>query len=202
MEASIARCTDLKLITDGPPSRSEKLQLAAARCESCAARGQRHAECSAACSFIPWLFVSGCSVRNFSYGRRLSGTLVRRLAIFKRVPARPRRLVCSIRKFSSLFSSRDVRKVERLASFRQRGPCVAQTGIMFALFGVVCFLGQRGALGGRFPCDFALRSHLVLSYFEELAPPALYIATTAERLRARCRSLFLAQENVAEAALV
>src|SRR5262249_57423927 len=138
---------------------------------------------------------------------RLSGTPVRRLAIFKRVPetpdiARPRRLVCSIRKFSSLFSSRDVRKVERLASFRQRGPCVAQTGIMFALFGVVCFLGQRGALGGRFPCDFALRSHLVLSYFEELAPPALYIATTAERLRARCRSLFLAQENVAEAALV
>src|SRR5262249_16463961 len=120
---------------------------------------------------------------------------------FKRVPARPRRLVCSIRKFSSLFSSRDVRKVERLASFRQRGPCIAQTGIMFALFGIVSFLRQRGALGGRSPCYFALGSHLVLSHSDELTPRQHYIATTADRLRAGCHSLFLARENVGEVAL-
>jgi hypothetical protein len=58
---------------------------------------------------------------------------------------------------------RHVRKIERLASFRQRDPCIPLARIMFALLGIVGFLRQRCALRGRFPCGLALASHLVRS---------------------------------------
>jgi hypothetical protein len=45
---------------------------------------------------------------------------------------------------------RHVRKIERLASLRQRDPCIPQARIMFALLGIVCFLRQPCALRGRF----------------------------------------------------
>jgi hypothetical protein len=62
-------------------------------------------------------------------------------------------------------SSPDLRKIERLASFRQRDPRIAQAFIMFALLGVVFFLRQRCAPGRRFPCGLALGSHVVLFHF-------------------------------------
>jgi hypothetical protein len=58
---------------------------------------------------------------------------------------------------------RHIRKVERLAPFRQRDPRIPQACIMFPLLGVVCFLRQRCALGGRFPCGLTFGSHLVVS---------------------------------------
>jgi hypothetical protein len=60
---------------------------------------------------------------------------------------------------------RHVRKIERLASLRQRDPRIAQAFIMFALLGVVFFLRQRCAPGRRFPCGLALGSHVVLFHF-------------------------------------
>src|SRR6266545_3437926 len=61
-------------------------------------------------------------------------------------------------------SSPDLRKIERLASFRQRDPRIAQAFIMFALLGVVFFLRQRCAPGRRFPCGLALGSHLLFHF--------------------------------------
>jgi hypothetical protein len=58
---------------------------------------------------------------------------------------------------------RHIRKVERLAPFRQRDPRIPQARIMFPLLGVVCFLRQRCAPGGRFPCGLAFGSHLFVS---------------------------------------
>src|SRR6266550_3665336 len=60
---------------------------------------------------------------------------------------------------------RHVRKMERLASFRQRDLRIAQAFIMFTLLGVVFFLRQRCAPGRRFPCGLALGSHVVLFHF-------------------------------------
>jgi hypothetical protein len=62
---------------------------------------------------------------------------------------------------------RHVRKVEGLASLRQRAPGIPQAFIMFAFLGIVCFLRQRCTAGGRFPRGFALGSHL----FNCLAEP-------------------------------
>jgi hypothetical protein len=70
---------------------------------------------------------------------------------------------------------RHIENVERLASFRQRDPRISQACIMFALLGVVCFLRQRCALGGRFPCGLALGSHVILPIW----------TTSAEMVRAR-----------------
>jgi hypothetical protein len=64
---------------------------------------------------------------------------------------------------------RHVRKIERLASLRHRDPRIPQAGIVFALQGIVCFLGQRCAFRRRFPRDLALGSHLVV-HFDYLAP--------------------------------
>ena len=66
---------------------------------------------------------------------------------------------------SKFLRIRHIRKVERLASFRQRDPRIPQASIMFPLLGVVCFLRQRCAPGGRFPCGLALGSHVVLFHF-------------------------------------
>jgi hypothetical protein len=63
---------------------------------------------------------------------------------------------------SLILRIRQIRNVVRLASFRQRDPRSPQACIMFALLGVVCFLRQRCASGGRFPCVLALGSHLIL----------------------------------------
>jgi hypothetical protein len=67
------------------------------------------------------------------------------------------------RQLVGLLRVRHVRKVEGLASFRQRAPRIPQAFIMFPLLGVVCFLRQRCALGGRFPCGLTFGSHLVVS---------------------------------------
>src|SRR5262249_1127608 len=70
---------------------------------------------------------------------------------------------------------------ERLASPCQCRPRIPQACIMFALVGIVCFLRQRCALGGRFPRGLTLGSHLVLSISTSsppasniLRPPRLY----------------------------
>jgi hypothetical protein len=65
---------------------------------------------------------------------------------------------------------RHIRKDERLASFRQRDPCISQPRVMFALFGVVCFLRQRCVPGGRFRRGLALGSHLVVLSTTRLRP--------------------------------
>src|SRR5436309_6972442 len=92
-----------------------------------------------------------------------------------------------------------VRKVEGLASFRQRDPRIAQAGIVFALFGIVCFLSQSCAPGDRFPCGLALRSHLVLPHFTT-SPPERSILRSPRILRGWCPSLFLAEEKDRDAA--
>jgi hypothetical protein len=61
---------------------------------------------------------------------------------------------------------RHIRNAVRLASFRQRDPRISQACVMFPLLGVVCFLRQCCAPGGRFPCGLALGSHLVLPHFD------------------------------------
>jgi hypothetical protein len=71
----------------------------------------------------------------------------------------------SRRACSKFLRIRHVRKIERLASLRQRDPRIAQAFIMFALLGVVFFLRQRCAPGRRFPCGLALGSHVVLFHF-------------------------------------
>jgi hypothetical protein len=60
---------------------------------------------------------------------------------------------------------RHIRNVERLASFGQRDPRIPQACIMFAFLGIVCFLRQRCAPGGGFPCGLALgsRKHYIVS---------------------------------------
>jgi hypothetical protein len=92
---------------------------------------------------------------------------------------------------------RYVRKIERLASFCQRDPRIPQACIMFALLGIVCFLRQRCAPGGGFPCGLALGSHLVLS-ISTTSPLNHYVATHPESAASCCLSLFLADEKFAE----
>jgi hypothetical protein len=95
--------------------------------------------------------------RHFRQGRRTSS--VGRVSGDARPAAhRVSRLVRS--KFLRI---RHIRKVERLASFRQRDPSIPQACIMFPLLRAVCFLRQRCALGGRFPCGLTFGSHLVVS---------------------------------------
>jgi hypothetical protein len=53
-----------------------------------------------------------------------------------------------------------IRNAEELTSFRQRDPRISQARIIFALLGIVCFLCQRCALGGRLPCGLTFESHL------------------------------------------
>jgi hypothetical protein len=69
----------------------------------------------------------------------------------------------SRRACSKFLRIRHVRKIERLASLRQRDPRIPQACIMFPLLGIVCFLRQRCAPGGRFPCGLTFGSHLVVS---------------------------------------
>src|SRR5215831_11330629 len=80
-----------------------------------------------------------------------------------------------------VFRIRHVRKIERLASFRQCDPRIAQAFIMFALLGVVFFLRQRCAPGSRFPCGLALASHVVLfsifSTSRAMVAPGLHCAS-------------------------
>jgi hypothetical protein len=71
--------------------------------------------------------------------------------------------------------------------------------LLFALFGIVCFLSQRCAPGGRFPCGLALRSHLVLPHFTT-SPPERPILRSPRILRGWCPSLFLAEEKDRDAA--
>jgi hypothetical protein len=80
-------------------------------------------------------------------------------------PAAPRATAhrLSRRACSKFLRIRHIRKVERLAPFRQRDPRIPQACIMFPLLGVVCFLRQRCAPGGRFPCGLTFGSHLVVS---------------------------------------
>ena len=74
----------------------------------------------------------------------------------------------------SIFRIGHVRKIERLASLRHRAPRIPQAGIVFALYGIVCFLGQRCAFRRRFPCDLALGSHVIVSISIISPPEALY----------------------------
>ena len=75
-----------------------------------------------------------------------------------------------IRQFVGLFLRiRHVRKIERLASFRQRDPRIPQPFIMFTLLRIVRFLRQRCAPGGRFPGALALGSHRSFPF--QLSPP-------------------------------
>ena len=69
----------------------------------------------------------------------------------------------SRRACSKFLRIRHIRKVERLASFRQRDPRIPQARIMFPLLEIVCFLRQRCAPGCRFPCGLTFGSHLVVS---------------------------------------
>jgi hypothetical protein len=91
---------------------------------------------------------------------------------------------------------RYVRKIERLASFRQRGPRIPQACIMFTLSRVICFLRQRCASGGRFPGGLTLGSgsHPVLS-----TSSATQAILRPSRTNASwCHSIFLAEEKIAE----
>src|SRR5262249_33882222 len=89
----------------------------------------------------------------------------------------------AVAKFALFLRLRHVRKVEGLTSFRQRNPRIPQAGIMFALFGIVCFLRQRCALGGRLPCGLALGSHLDPS-IPTASPPSRPILRSPRNLRA------------------
>jgi hypothetical protein len=100
--------------------------------------------------------------------------------------ARPRRCAPAGHRVSRLVRSkflriRHIRKVERLAPFRQRGPRIPQACIIFPLLGVVCFLRQRCASGGRFPCGLTFGSHLVVSesVVRRYSPSSLH--TTSSR---------------------
>ena len=55
---------------------------------------------------------------------------------------------------------RDIRDVEILASFRERGPGITHSDVVFACFWIMfCFLCERCASGSRFPCGLAFVSH-------------------------------------------
>jgi hypothetical protein len=90
---------------------------------------------------------------------------------------------------------RHIRNAVRLASFRQRNPRISQACVMFPLLGVVCFLRQCCAPGGRFPCGLALGSHLVLPHFDYHTSCIMRSPRTASR----DLSLFLAEEKIVEA---
>jgi hypothetical protein len=68
---------------------------------------------------------------------------------------------------------------------------------MFALLGIVCFLRQHCALGGRFPRGLALGSHLVLSISTSSPLQAVY-CDHRDSTASWCLSLFLAEEKIAE----
>jgi hypothetical protein len=68
---------------------------------------------------------------------------------------------------------------------------------MFALVGIVCFLRQRCALGGRFPRGLTLGSHLVLSISTSSPLQAVY-CDHRDSTASWCLSLFLAEEKIAE----
>jgi hypothetical protein len=98
--------------------------------------------------------------RNFRQGRC-------EVSCLGRVSGDPRATAnrLSRRACSKFLRIRHIRKVERLASFRQRDPRIPQACIMFPLLEIVCFLRQRCAPGCRFPCGLALGSHVVLFHF-------------------------------------
>ena len=57
---------------------------------------------------------------------------------------------------------RDIRDVEILASFRERGPGITHSDVVFACFWIMfCFLCERCASGSCFPCGLAFGSHLM-----------------------------------------
>src|SRR6266540_1235927 len=68
---------------------------------------------------------------------------------------------------------------------------------MLALSGVICFLRQRCAFGGRFPGGLTLGSgsHLVL--FDILSHASLYLRPLRTNA-SWCLSIFLAEEKIAE----
>src|SRR5438105_12473736 len=79
-----------------------------------------------------------------------------------------------------------VRKVEGLASFRQRDPRIAQAGIVFAPFGIVCFhlLPEPELCIGRpFPMRFGSSFAFGPSPFHYVTPRKIYIAITAHPAR-------------------
>jgi hypothetical protein len=71
---------------------------------------------------------------------------------------------------------------------------------MFALLGAVCFLRQRCAPNGSFPCGSALGSHLVPFHFDYLTLESA-ILQRSESTASWCLSLLLAEEKIAEPAL-
>jgi hypothetical protein len=112
------------------------------------------------------------SIRNSAHGvsprRRMLDTSGKEGAKFSclgRVSGDPHATAhrLSRRACSKFLRIRHIRKVERLAPFRQRDPRIPQACIMFPLLGVVCFLRQRCAPGCRFPCSLTFGSHLVVS---------------------------------------
>jgi hypothetical protein len=92
---------------------------------------------------------------------------------------------------------RHIRNAVRLASFRQRDPRISQACVVFPLLGVVRFLRQCCAPGGRFPCSLALGSHLVLPHFDDHSLTSCIMRSP--RTASRGLSLFLAEEKIAEA---
>jgi hypothetical protein len=70
---------------------------------------------------------------------------------------------------------------------------------MFALSRIVCFLRQRCAPGGRFPCGLALRSHLFFP-FRLPRPRKPYNCDDGESIASWRLSLLLAEEKIVEAA--
>jgi hypothetical protein len=112
------------------------------------------------------------SIRNSAHGvsprRRMLDTSGKEGAKFSclgRVSGDPHATAhrLSRRACSKFLRIRHIRKVERLAPFRQRDPRIPQACIMFPLLGIVCFLRQRCAPGCRFPCSLTFGSHLVVS---------------------------------------
>jgi hypothetical protein len=103
-----------------------------------------------------------------------------------------------IRQFVGLFLRiRHVRKIERLASFRQRDPRIPQPFIMFTLLRIVRFLRQRCAPSGRFPGALALGSHRSFP-FQLSQPRKTLYCDHREFPASSCPSLFLAKEKMAE----
>jgi hypothetical protein len=60
---------------------------------------------------------------------------------------------------------RDIRNVEILASFSQRGPCIVKPSIVFAFFQIMCFLDESCASGSCFPRRLTFGSHLSVPFF-------------------------------------
>ena len=81
---------------------------------------------------------------------------------------------------------RHIRKFDKLASVRERGPRISHACKILTLLRVVCFLCKRRAFSGRFPCGIAFRSHLIAS---PCRPPITFTRSILRPWRARTSSI-------------